>query len=282
MQEKIIYDTKYINDIIKNIKKDWKKGIHIVADFDRTLTKAFVNNEPRPSLISVLRSEWILWEEYTKKAYELFNYYHPIEIDQSIPMDKRKKEMQIWWEKHLDLLIKTWLTQKDIEKALKLGKIIFREGVIDFFKVLKENNIPLIIISANGLWSDSINLFLQQNKVNLDNIFVISNKFIWDNSWRAIWYEKPVIHSFNKWETILEEFPEIYKKVKNRKNVILLGDSLWDPNMVDWFKYKNLIKIGFLNEKEDELLKDYRKKYDIIITWDWTFNFVNNLFKQLI
>jgi len=282
MQEKIIYDTKYINDIIKNIKKDWKKGIHIVADFDRTLTKAFVNNEPRPSLISVLRSEWILWEEYTKKAYELFNYYHPIEIDQSIPMDKRKKEMQIWWEKHLDLLIKTWLTQKDIEKALKLGKIIFREGVIDFFKVLKENNIPLIIISANGLWSDSINLFLQQNKVNLDNIFVISNKFIWDNSWRAIWYEKSVIHSFNKWETILEEFPEIYKKVKNRKNVILLGDSLWDPNMVDWFKYKNLIKIGFLNEKEDELLKDYRKKYDIIITWDWTFNFVNNLFKQLI
>jgi hypothetical protein len=36
--------------------------------------------------------------------------------------------------------------------------------------------------------------------------------------------------------------------------------------MVEGFEYENLLKIGFLNEKEEELEESYRKSYDLILT----------------
>ena len=39
---------------------------------------------------------------------------------------------------------------------------------------------------------------------------------------------------------------EIYKKIKDRKNIILLWDSLWDHHMSDGFDYDNIINIWFL------------------------------------
>jgi 5'-nucleotidase len=65
-------------------------------------------------------------------------------------------------------------------------------------------------------------MYLEKNKVFYDNIFVISNEFIWDKNGYFIDYKEPVIHTFNKDETVLKEFPEIFEKIQNRKNVILL------------------------------------------------------------
>jgi len=274
----IIYSNpQKLEQTLGNIQKDGLEKIHILADFDRTLTKAFIEQKSRPSLISVLRSEWILWEDYSKKAYELYDYYHPIEIDPNISMEEKKKQMKIWWEKHLDLLVETWLKKQDVEKAVELWKVEFREWVIPFLNFLNKNNIPLIIISANGLWADSIKIFLEKNNVDFPNIEIISNAFIWNENGKAVWYQKPVIYTFNKDETILQEFPGIYEKIKNRKNVILLWDSLWDPNMIDGFDYENLINIGFLNDKVDELFEEYKKRYDIIITQDGDFEIVNKI-----
>ncbi|MDQ7023569.1 MAG: hypothetical protein Q9M97_08815 [Candidatus Gracilibacteria bacterium] len=92
---------------------------------------------------------------------------------------------------------------------------------------------------------------------------------------------KPVIHVFNKDETVLKNFPEIHDKIEKRKNVILLGDSLGDPHMVDGFEYKNLIKIGFLNEKESALLENYKEKYDLIITGDGDFSVINEIMESI-
>jgi len=277
----IIKNLEKLEKILENLKKDWAKNLHILADFDRTLTKAFVNWKARPSLISILRSEKILWEEYSKKAYEEYNYYHPIEIDPNIPLKEKKKQMTIWWKKHLDLLVNSKLKKEDIDKAINSWIIHFRDGVKEFLEFLNKNNIPLIIISANWLWTDSIKLFLKQNNVLFPNIFIISNEFIWDKNWFAIWFKEPVIHVFNKDETVLQEFSEIYEKIKDRKNVILLWDSLWDPHMIDGFQYKNLVKIWFLNDKVDELLEDYKKNYDIVITWDWNFEEVNRILESI-
>jgi len=58
----------------------------------------------------------------------------------------------------------------------------------------------------------------------------------------------------------------------------LLWDSIWDTKMAEWFNYENLLKIWFLNEKEDELLTEYKKFYDIILTWDNDALFLNELF----
>lgn len=271
MQQKIIPNETYFKDLVSKIKAWGYEKLHVLADFDRTLTKCFTAWVKRWTLISVLRSEWYLSEEYTKKAYELFDYYNPIEINPNIPLDEKKKEMTIWWNKHLDLLVNSSLHKSHIDRVINSWIIEFRDGVVEFLNFLSKNNIPLVIISANGLWTDSIKLFFQKNNVLTDNVYIISNSFVWWADDVAIWYDKRVVHVFNKDETILSEFPEIYNQIENRKNVILLWDSLWDPLMIEWFEYDNLLKIWFLNEKEEELEESYKKSYDLILTWDSDF-----------
>jgi HAD superfamily hydrolase (TIGR01544 family) len=289
MKNNIIYSNKNnFLKILENIKKDWAENLHILADFDKTLTKASLNWEKRHALISVLEKQWYLWEEYSKKYREYFEFYHKFEISLELSKEEKSIKMEEWWGNVNELLIKNKLNRNDIKKIISDWITNFREGVCFFLDNLSVQKIPTIIISANWLGWDAIELFFEHNNVDFENIDIISNKFIWDENWTAIWYEKPVIHVFNKDETVLENFPEIIKKIENRKNVILLWDSLWDPHMVDWFEYKNLIKIWFLNEitrieekKDLELLKAYKEKYDIIITWDWNFDVVNEIMKEI-
>lgn len=273
----IIINKENFEKILSNIKNDWFSKLHILSDFDKTLTKEFVNWSKVPSLISTLRINKVLWEEYSKKSFELFNYYNPIEIDPNLDLDYKKQQMSIWWWKHLDLLIKSWLKKSDIDFAINSWILKFREWVKEFLYFLREKEVPIIIISANWIWVDSNKLFLKKNDLDLENINLIWNKLIWSDKWFVIWREEPLIHVFNKDETILENFPEIYKKIKSRKNVILFWDSLWDPGMINWFKFNNLLKIWFLNDNQEILLEKYKHYYDVIITWDWDFNFINKL-----
>lgn len=276
-----IKDNNKIENFLSIIKKDWLKSIHIVSDFDRTMTKSLVNWEKKPSIISVLRSEWYLWEDYSKKAYELFNYYNQIEINPDIEIWEKSIKMSEWRKKHLDLMVVSKLHKKDIEKVANSWVIQLREWLKDFLLKTYNNNIPFIILSANWLWWDSIKFYMEHENSLFKNIEIVSNKFIWDENGNATWYDDRVIHTFNKWEVSLKNFPEIYKKIEKRKNIILLWDSLWDINMADWFDYENILKIWFYNEKDEKWLQKYKELYDVVITWDSDFSYINSLFDNL-
>lgn len=267
----IIYtDKNNFDKTLENIKKDWFEKLHVLADFDNTMTKAFsLSWERVASLVHLLRSvEKELWEDAAKEDTELFKKYHPIEIDSNIEIEEKKLKMIKWWKSSFNIFIKYWLNKNILRKIVKSEQVTLRKWIVVFLKFLKNHNIPLIIISASWIWRKSISYFLEERWLLFDNINIISNDFNWDKNWNAISYKEPIIHSFNKWETVLEDFPEINKKIKNRTNVILLWDSLWDHNMVDWFDYNNLLKIWFLNDNEDSLLKSYKERYDLILTWD--------------
>ena len=87
----------------------------------------------------------------------------------------------------------------------------------------------------------------------------------------------------NKHEIVLKENnPEIYDKIKNRKNIILISDKIEDTGMIKGFETDNIIKIGFLNEKIQEQTEKYKEAYDIIITNDSSFEFINSLIKEIL
>lgn len=279
----VIPNPERLENVVREISKGGADKLHVLADFDKTLTRASVGGEEIPSLMSIMRSRdgEYLSGDYAKKAKELYEKYHPIEVDPSVPAEEKKKVMREWWMTHFDLLINLGLNRKDIEKVVDSGKIKFRDGASDLLDVLKKHNIPLIIMSASGLGGDAISMYLvKENKIS-DNIYIISNSFEWDKDGKAIGVKEPIIHSLNKDETLVQDFP-VFEKIKDRKNVLLLGDSLDDAGMIEGFDCDNIIKIGFLNSKIEEKIKFYREVFNIVVTNDSDMFYINELLRKIV
>ena len=161
------------------------------------------------------------------------------------------------------------------------GKIELREGCLEFLDFLHKRNIPLVIMSSAGLGYESISMYLEKNNHLYNNTHIISNEFIWDKNDYAVGIKEPIIHAMNKDETLIKNFPA-FKIIKNRRNVLLLGDNLEDIGMISGFNYKNLIKIGFLNENVEKNLEHYKKVYDILMLNDQGINYVNKILREIL
>ena len=262
----------------KKIILEGMDKLHVLSDFDRTLTKAFVNGKKFPSMISILRDNDYLGEDYSKKAKELAGYYGKIERNNSISPETRKKAMYEWWTRHFDLLIEKKLNKKHLERLVDEGCMELREGVPEFFGFLHDKNIPLVILSSSGI-GETIPMYLKKENLLYENIHVISNSYEWDSKGNAIGIKKPIIHTMNKEEASIKNLP-IYDELLKRKNILLLGDSINDSSMIKGFNYENLITIGFLNEEIDKNLSRYKNSFDAVITEDGSFEFVNNFLRD--
>ena len=279
-QNIIMPNPEGLENIEKAILKAGSEKLYVLADFDGTLTRAFVNGKSRPSLISVLRDENYLAPGYSQKAKGLFAKYHPIEIDPAVPMEEKKKAMREWWTAHFNLLIESGLNKKDLESIVKSGKIRFREGVLEFLDLLKKFKIPLVILSSSGLGRDVIEMFLKENGGLYNNIHIVSNSYKWDKKGKAVGVNEPIIHCMNKDETMVQDFPA-FKAIKGRKSVLLLGDSIGDVGMIAGFDYDNLIKVGFLNNETEKNLEEYKRNYDVLILNDGSMDYINKFLKRM-
>jgi len=286
-KEKMVSEVVEVNpEKLKQIKErmavEGPAKLHIVTDFDKTLTYAFAGGRKIESLIAVLREEGYLTPDYPEKAKALAAKYKPIEDDPNIPLSEKKQAMRQWWLRHYELLAKSGLNKKDVEQAIKSSLIRLRDGVEDFFKLCAQKQIPIVIISANGLGDASIVSFFKQKNILSKNVYIISNRLQWDKEGNFVGVREPIIHSFNKDEEMIKYFPEIEERAKGRGNIILLGDGLGDADMARGVEYKRIIKVGFLNSKEDEKLDAFKKNYDIIITGDSSFEYVNKLMGEVV
>ena len=257
------------------------KKLHVLADFDRTLTKAYVKGKKVTSLISVLRDHNYLTPEYPAKAKELLNKYHPIELDPQVPSGEKKKAMHEWWSKHFQLLIESGLSRKDIMDVIQSGVVEFRDGAVKLLDLLYEAQIPLVILSSSGLSGDAIELYLKQEQKMYENVYIVGNSFEWDSDGKATSIRKPIIHTLNKDETVIQEL-YFYNQIQDRTNVILLGDSEGDVRMIAGFSYDEIIRIGFFNDPERESLNEFKKLYDVIVTQDGPMDYVTGIVKEII
>lgn len=275
----IISDKENLEKLKQKIKKGGSEKIHVLADFDKTLTKAFVNNEQQPTVIAQIRSGNYLTPDYPARAHALFEKYHPIEIDPKISRQEKIKQMEEWWTSHANLLVECGLTREIMKKVAKESPIYYREGTLEMIDFLHENNIPLVIMSAGP--GDMISDYLQKEGKLYNNVHIIAYLYKFDKSGKVTGIKEPIIHSMNKHETAVKNFP-VFKHIKDRKNVILLGDSLEDVGMAEGFDYENLIKIGFLNENKEEMLPYFKERYDVILADDASMSFVNGLLHEII
>lgn len=241
----------YVNIPIENLD-----NYIVVSDFDRTITSGISTNS-----WCVLDENKSVCEGYKIEMEALQNHYHKIEIDPDVPDDIKFKEMNDWWNKHLDLFIKYQFTEDLFHKTSSDKSVMeLRKGFKRFLKLLKERNVPLVIISA-GL-TNVIKAFLIEHEIDLDNIYIISNEIYFENG-VAKGIAHDIIHSMNKSEVSLPS--ELKEELKTRRNVLLFGDNLKDYLMVDKENHDDVLEIAFVNEGNKKYTEDFFENYDIIL-----------------
>lgn len=277
----VITNQTHLAEIKAKIIQAGPAKLQVLSDFDKTLTKCFVRGEKIASLISILRDQYYLTPDYAAKAQALYAKYHPIEVDSSIPLTEKIRLMQEWWSVHYELLIKSGLNIKDIENIVASKKVELRAGAPEFFDLLNEQQIPLVILSAAGVGIDAISLYLEQAGKLLPNIHIASNQLLWGEAGQFIGVKSPIVHSFNKNYETVRNFA-FYDTVKDRKNILFLGDNVNDLQMLNGFDYDQVIKVGFLNDQIEEKFPEYQEAFDVVILNDGPLDYVNSLIKELV
>jgi 5'-nucleotidase len=275
----IIRNPEEFKKKTEKFKKDGAGNIHIVADFDRTLTKAFVEGKKVSTTPASVREGRYLTPDYPEKAFALMDKYRPIEFDPKVPLEEKKKKMAEWWTLHFDLMVKSGMNKEVIRDIVKKRVFKMREGAEEFLNALKKNNIPILIFSA-GL-GDIIKEYLESGKLLTENLHLVSNFFVFDENGKATGYLTPFIHSQNKNEVPIKDAP-YYNAIKHRKNVLLLGDTLEDLRMSEGLEHDCIINIGFLNEETKKNLEEFKEAFDIVILNDGSMNYVNKLVNEIL
>ena len=85
---------------------------------------------------------------------------------------------------------------------------------------------------------------------------------------------------YNKAESIRKRSSE---EGSQRKNVIVLGDSLGDIHMAAGVKDPNVVlTIGFLNHNIESSLETYKEQFDIVLVDDQTMSFPHSLLSEIL
>jgi len=278
-QKIIIHKPEELSEKIRKIKDCGTDSLHVLSDFDRSFTKCFVDGKKFSTSWAQFRNLNILGEDYLEKSSEMFEYYRPIEISTEINEEEKRSKLREWWEKHLSLLVEKGLSKKDIDFVVEKGGIRLRDDAKKILNFLKNKNIPLIFISS-GI-GNIISGTLSREGVLYDNINIASNFFTFDDSGATSGFEGDmIINSQNKNEASLEKLA-IFDKIKDRRNVILIGDALEDLKMLGGIGYDTVISIGFLNEDVENSLENFKENFDIVITGDGNMEYIIELLHKI-
>ncbi|KAK6929019.1 Pyrimidine 5'-nucleotidase, eukaryotic [Dillenia turbinata] len=273
VSEKVVDDPSSLELKKTAIRTAGPHKLQVIADFDATLTKYWINGLRGQSSHGLLHQGN---PEYDTKRQELYEYYHPLEFSPSIPIEEKTKLMEEWWGKTHALLIEGGLTYDAIKKSVADATIAFRDGVVELLEFLEEIEVPVLIFSA-GL-ADIIEEVLRQKlHRSFKNVKIVSNRMVFDDNGCLISFKGKLIHVLNKNEHSLDMAAPVherlgdsdepfddYSSMKKRTNVLLLGDHIGDLGMSDGLNYENRISVGFLNHNVDESLNSYRKAFDIV------------------
>lgn len=254
MSKGVFFGGQNIDSIIKNMNK---KNIHIVTDFDRTITSG-----DSKSSWSLFAYSGYMPAQYIEKREELYKIYRPVENNLSISREYREEKMKEWWDKHLEILVEYNLSEKIVQSiAFDEKHMHLRDDAAEFLSTCKDYNIPVIIISA-GI-GNIILEFLKHNEVLYDNIYIISNFLQYENG-IVKGFDNHIIHSLNKNE---QELPyEAKDAIKDRPYSIIMGDGIDDIRIVSKEQRENSLAVGFLEDNIEDNLEGYTEVFDIVYT----------------
>lgn len=275
-----VKNSSHVEEIISLLVKGGDSKLQVISDFDHTITRMHVNGAMCDTTYGILESGPYTPEENKIQANLLFQKYYPIEIDPHLTRAEKTPYMIEWYTQSRNLMSTSGVKKGDLASMVRSSNALLRDGCDVLFKTLQAHNIPLLIFSA-GI-GDILKEVLKQQNLLLSNMEVVANFMEFDEEDNILGFQNKLIHTFNKNQYSLEN-SDYFDKLKSRKNIILLGDSLGDVDMSEGAQGVDCVfKIGFLNKKIKENLPEYLRAYDIVLTDDQTMDFINGLLKYIL
>lgn len=265
---------------IRILTRSGPKKLLIVSDFDRTLTEAFIERDGKRidglTAVSVIRFSPLMSEEYKQAAKALHAKFYPIEINPLIPIAKKRIFMHEWWTSHFRLLIKNKLTKSLICDIVKHPDLVLRKQADTFLSYAYTKQIATLIFSAGV--KEVISQFLKQKNIKLHGD-IIANSFIFDKNGVMYKFLKTILHSFNKGTIRL--FASNKRLIEGKSNVLLLGDSYADPNMLHVIPHSTALRIGFVNYPSKENIELFSSVFDVLLIGTHDFSYPLQVLKRI-
>ncbi|KAF4084580.1 hypothetical protein AMELA_G00107650 [Ameiurus melas] len=270
-------DGGRVETIIEHMRREGPNALQVISDFDMTLTRFAHNGTRCPTSYGILHSSAVISEDCKAKMSDLFDLYYPVEINSSMSVEEKIPHMEEWWTRAHDLLIKERIRKDQLVQAVRDSGAMLREGYKSFFDALRWNSFPLLIFSAGV--GDIVEEVITEHGVFHPNVRVFSNYMDFDQHGVVRAFKGDVIHTFNKREGALQNKQQF---VHDRSNVLLLGDSLGDLDMADGVQgLRNILRIGYLNDKVEERREAYVRSYDIVLEKDETLDVPNAILNYI-
>ncbi|XP_073539405.1 7-methylguanosine phosphate-specific 5'-nucleotidase [Phyllobates terribilis] len=268
-------DPEKVRELILALQKGGDKKLQVISDFDMTLSRFKYNGERSPTCYNIIDNSKIISEDCRKKLKDLFNTYYPLEIDPDRTTEEKFPLMVEWWSKAHTLLCEQRIEKQKLSQVVKESQARLREGYEKFFDSLYHSEIPLFIFSA-GI-GDVLEEIIRQAGVYHSNIKVVSNYMDFDDHGVLTGFKGDLIHTYNKNNSVLKD-TEYFQQISHRSNILLLGDTLGDLTMSEGVTtVQNILTIGFLNDKVEELTEQFLQSYDIVLIADETLDVVNGI-----
>ena len=167
-----------------------------------------------------------------------------------------------WWERAHGLMMRYGVPKRQlIPRLVRDAKMIPRPGALELLKRLEELDVPVLIVSA-GL-SDVIEEFLRQHGALSENVTVCSNRLNYaaDQTPQSV-EPSPSITSFTK-AYAYSSASSFFEQHSDRKNLLVLGDSVTDVDAAENVPYDKCLSVGFLNARPDGTA--HAKAFDAVV-----------------
>jgi len=277
----VIADAQGVEEKVKRIIRDGPENLQFIVDFDYTLTRAHREGNPVDCSWGVLENYSELPSSYHAKVQTVKSKYYPVEIDPKLTIEEKIPVMIEWYTKVNQLLAESQVQKDWFPKMVSSSNCELRDSTDIMLKQLAENDVPVLVLSA-GL-GDLIQPIMTHFNVFHSNTVIVSNFLEFDESGKVVGLANKdnMIHMFNKSESSLQGAKS--ESFKNRKNVVLIGDSLGDLKMADGVENPDVVlSLGFLNKNIDDNIETYKAAFDVVLTDDQTMDIPNAIISDVL
>ncbi|KAM6201508.1 cytosolic 5'-nucleotidase 3A [Rhynchocyon petersi] len=269
-----------VEEILCGLIKGGASKLQVITDFDMTLSRFSYKGKRCPTCHNVIDNCKLVTDECREKLLQLKKKYYAIEVDPVLTVEEKYPYMVEWYTKSHGLLIEQALPKAKLKEIVEESDIMLKEGYENFFDRLQKYSIPVFIFSA-GI-GDVLEEVIRQAGVYHPNVKVVSNFMDFDENGVLKGFKGELIHVFNKHDGALKN-TEYFSQLKDNSNIILLGDSQGDLRMADGVaNVEHILKIGYLNDRVDELLEKYMDSYDIVLVNDESLEVANSILQKIL